>query len=85
MSTASDSENGNRYQSGRGMGDEYGSWVAQSAVATADALAGTFKRMARLPFLYQRAQQVRKGATPSEIVYEQDRYFFAWHSARTYI
>jgi polyhydroxyalkanoate synthase len=31
------------------------------------------RRMARLPFLGQHAQRVRKGATPSEVVYEEDR------------
>lgn len=31
------------------------------------------RRMARLPALPQKVQQVRKGATPSEVVYEEDR------------
>lgn len=31
------------------------------------------RRMSRLPFLYQKAQAVRKGASPSEVVYEEDR------------
>ena len=42
-------------------------------VATADEAATTFRRMARIPFLYQRSQRVKKGATPSEVVYEEDR------------
>jgi polyhydroxyalkanoate synthase len=33
-----------------------------------------FRRMARLPFLWQQAQRVRKGATPSEVVYEEGRH-----------
>ena len=43
------------------------------AVSTADDLASTFRRAARVPFLHQRAQRVKKGATPSEVVYEEDR------------
>ena len=39
------------------------------AVSTADDLASTFRRAARVPFLHQRAQRVKKGATPSEVVY----------------
>ncbi len=31
------------------------------------------RRMARLPFLFEKAREVRKGATPSEVVYEEDR------------
>jgi polyhydroxyalkanoate synthase subunit PhaC len=31
------------------------------------------RRMSRLPSLWNRAQNVRKGATPSEVVYEEDR------------
>src|SRR5689334_15614709 len=31
------------------------------------------RRLAMLPSLYQRAQRVKKGATPSEVVYEEDR------------
>ncbi|MGN6370839.1 MAG: class III poly(R)-hydroxyalkanoic acid synthase subunit PhaC [Phycisphaerae bacterium] len=33
----------------------------------------TARRAARVPFLYSRAQRVRKGVTPSEVVYEEDR------------
>ena len=33
----------------------------------------TLGRMAALPEIWQRAQRVKKGATPSEVVYEQDR------------
>ena len=31
------------------------------------------RRMTRLPFLWQQAQRVKKGASPSEVVYEEDR------------
>jgi polyhydroxyalkanoate synthase len=31
------------------------------------------RRMMQLPFLAQKAQSVRKGASPSEVVYEEDR------------
>jgi polyhydroxyalkanoate synthase len=44
-------------------------WAAQAA----DGAADTFRRMARVPFLWQKAQRVKKGATPSEVVYEEDR------------
>src|SRR5947199_9632431 len=39
----------------------------------ADEAASTMRRAARVPFLYAKAQQVRKGATASEVVYEEDR------------
>ncbi len=45
--------------------------AAQSAVM--DEAATQFRRMARLPTLWQHAQRVKKGATPSEVVYEEDR------------
>ena len=35
--------------------------------------AANTRRLARMPFLYQKAQRVKKGATPSEVVYEEDR------------
>jgi len=35
--------------------------------------ATTAKRAARLPFLWTHAQRVKKGCTPSEVVYEEDR------------
>src|SRR4051794_35362736 len=49
------------------------SWVEKWSVQTADEMATTYRRMSRVPFLYQRAKRVRKGATPSEVVYEEDR------------
>jgi polyhydroxyalkanoate synthase len=47
--------------------------VADWTVAWADEAAANFSRVARLPFLWQRAQRVVKGATPSEVVYEEGR------------
>jgi polyhydroxyalkanoate synthase len=44
-------------------------WTLQGVEET----AANFRRLARVPFLWERARQVRKGATPSEVVYEQDR------------
>lgn len=49
-----------------------GTWFdAQRAVI--DEGAGNLRRLARLPLLWQHAQRVKKGATPSEVVYEEDR------------
>ena len=42
------------------------SWMAEESLSNA-------KRMSRLPMLWQRAQRVRKGATSSEVVYEENR------------
>src|SRR5215469_17661128 len=47
--------------------------VADWTAAWADEAAANFSRIARIPFLWQRAQSVSKGATPSEVVYEEDR------------
>lgn len=33
----------------------------------------TLRRMARAPFLWQQAQRIPRGVTPSEVVYEEDR------------
>ncbi len=41
--------------------------------AVADEWIDNLRRISRLPALWQRAQRVKKGATPSEVVYEQDR------------
>jgi len=47
-------------------------WVrAQGAMV--DEFFDNLRRSARLPFMWQHAQRVRKGATPHEIVYEEDR------------
>ncbi|MDB6124963.1 MAG: Poly(R)-hydroxyalkanoic acid synthase, class PhaC subunit [Pedosphaera sp.] len=31
------------------------------------------RRMSRIPFIWQKSQNIKKGATPSEVVYEEDR------------
>src|SRR5689334_17772002 len=49
--------------------DTYQKWFLDSA----DEAATNFRRMARTPFLWAKAQEVKKGATPSEVVYEEDR------------
>ena len=38
-----------------------------------DESVQTAKRAVRVPFLWMHAQRVKKGATPSEVVYEEDR------------
>jgi len=48
-----------------------------TAAAWTDAMLkeglANYRRMAALPFIAQKARQVRKGVTPSETVYEEDR------------
>ena len=51
------------------VSDVMESWGTTSA----DEVASFYRRAARIPFLYQHAQRVKKGATPSEVVYEEDR------------
>ena len=47
-------------------------WIrAQKAIV--DETTANLRRMARLPFLWEHAQRVKKGATPAEVVYEEDR------------
>jgi len=47
-------------------------WVrAQKAIV--DEVSETLRRMTRLPFLWRHAQRVKKGASPSEVVYEEDQ------------
>ncbi len=41
--------------------------------AFADETLATLGRMSRLPTLLNRAQRIRKGVSPSEVVYEEDR------------
>ncbi|MGA2442698.1 MAG: class III poly(R)-hydroxyalkanoic acid synthase subunit PhaC [Tepidisphaeraceae bacterium] len=48
----------------------YADWTTQ---VLEESLAN-FRRMIRLPFLWQRAQRVRKGAMPSEVVYEEGKH-----------
>ena len=38
-----------------------------------DETVANVRRFSRVPFLWQHAQRVRKGASPSEVVYEEDR------------
>ena len=38
-----------------------------------DETAAAFGRFSHFPTLWQRAQQIRKGVTPSEVIYEEDR------------
>ena len=47
-------------------------WV-QWQQALCDETAAAVGRMTHLPTLWQRAQRVRKGVTPAETVYEEDR------------
>lgn len=47
-------------------------WLQAQQAVMEEGLA-TMRRMARLPFLYQQARNVRTGPTPSEVVYEIDR------------
>jgi polyhydroxyalkanoate synthase len=55
-----------------GNGDPTSIWM-DTQRAMLDEAQAHMRRMARLPFLWQHAQRVRKGATPSEVVYEEDR------------
>lgn len=47
-------------------------WVRTQQSLFEEATAH-LRRLARLPFLWQQTQRVRKGATPAEVVYEEDR------------
>ena len=47
--------------------------VEEWVKSIADETAANCTRLARVPFLWQHAQRVKKGATPSEVVYEEDR------------
>jgi polyhydroxyalkanoate synthase len=42
------------------------------SVDCSDEVATNLRRMARVPFLFRKAQRVKKGATPSEVVFEED-------------
>lgn len=47
-------------------------WIkAQQAIL--EEGINNLRRMSRIPLLWQHAQRVKKGATPSEVVYEEDR------------
>jgi polyhydroxyalkanoate synthase len=47
-------------------------WL-DSQQAVLEEAAAHMRRVSRLPFLWQQAQRVKKGATPSRVVYEEDR------------
>jgi polyhydroxyalkanoate synthase len=47
-------------------------WV-EGQKALVDEATDNLRRLARLPLLWRHAQRVKKGATPSEVVYEEDR------------
>ncbi len=47
-------------------------WI-QWQQALVDETCATMGRMSHLPTLWDRAQRIRKGVTPAEIVYEEDR------------
>jgi len=47
-------------------------WLRAQAALVGESVANVH-RMARLPSLWAQAQRVKKGATPSEVVYEEDR------------
>lgn len=47
-------------------------WI-RGQKAILDETTANLRRMARLPLLWQHAQRVKKGATPAEVVYEEDR------------
>jgi polyhydroxyalkanoate synthase len=47
-------------------------WTRAGQSFVEESLANTF-RMARLPLLWTRAQRIRKGVSPYEVVYEEDR------------
>jgi len=46
-------------------------WFRWQDAMIKEGFAGA-RRLARLPELYEKVQRVRKGATPSEVVYEED-------------
>jgi polyhydroxyalkanoate synthase subunit PhaC len=48
------------------------SWL-QWQTAAIEETAAVFNRMSRLPTVWQRASAIRKGITPAETVYEEDR------------
>src|SRR4051794_5678965 len=52
-----------------GSGNIWETWTEKMVDETFSAT----RRMSRLPFLMSHAQRVKKGATPSEVVYEEDR------------
>lgn len=45
----------------------------EGSQAVLDESMANLHRLARIPLLWQRSQRVRKGVTPAEVVYEEDR------------
>ena len=62
-----------RNGNGTKNGNEGAAVAEKWATAFADEAAANVSRLARLPFLWDKAQRVKKGASPSEVVYEEDR------------
>src|SRR6266700_1334361 len=52
---------------------DYASFWSQWNQTLADESLAAWGRMTHLPSLWERAQRIRKGISPSEIVYEEDR------------
>jgi polyhydroxyalkanoate synthase len=55
------------------MSDANGSACSQAPQALLDEWIANARRAARLPRVVAQAQRVKKGATPSEVVFEEDR------------
>ena len=60
---------GNGKTNGNGSKSPVEEWTS----SLVDEAAANVSRLARLPFLWEHAQRVKKGVTPSEVVYEEDR------------
>jgi polyhydroxyalkanoate synthase subunit PhaC len=56
-----------------GKNGNHGNLWAGMGQAFVDESTASFSRMAKLPSLWREAQRVKKGATPAEVVYEEDR------------
>jgi polyhydroxyalkanoate synthase len=54
-------------------GGSYSRTVEDWTMRAAEQAADHLKRLARVPFLWQHAQRVKKGISPSETVYEEDQ------------
>ena len=54
-------------------GTPHGNAWVNTQTALIDATFNNLDRISRLPVLWRHAQRVKKGATPSEVVYEEDR------------
>ena len=54
-------------------GTPHGNAWVNTQTALIDATFNNLDRISRFPVLWRHAQRVKKGATPSEVVYEEDR------------